>query len=104
MLTGKKMAIVLISGLLLGAAGQQGLAADTSAAPANRVAITGDDGKSLAGLLAILTESTAHAAQKSCTPDQLYSQHDVVGDPDACFRNHYDVRGSLGGSVSVPGF
>jgi hypothetical protein len=62
-------------------------------------AVEAPSDKSLLGILTpMLTDPATHAAQKDCKPDQLYSQHDVVGDPEACFMGRYDVRS---GSASV---
>jgi hypothetical protein len=47
---------------------------------------------SLIGVLSpFLADAVPHDAQKRCKPDTLYSQHDVNGDPDACFLNRVDV-------------
>ena len=108
MLTIKRTAILLTAGLLLGSACARGWAADSAAAaPASVDAPVADPGdKSLLGILTpVLTEPAAHPAQKNCTPDQLYSQHDVVGDPEACFRGRFDVRtGSAVGGTGAPAF
>jgi hypothetical protein len=49
--------------------------------------------RSLLGMLApILTDPAQHAPQKTCKPGTLYSAHDVVGDPDACFMGRLDGR------------
>jgi hypothetical protein len=56
----------------------------------------------LLGMLApALTEPARHKAEKPCDKGQLYSQHDVVGDPEACFNGRMGV--SHGNSTSVPG-
>ena len=34
----------------------------------------------------------AHPVKKTCKAETLYSQHDVIGDPDACFVGKFDVR------------
>jgi hypothetical protein len=33
----------------------------------------------------VMTESAKHEAKAPCKAPYLYSQHDVVGDPEACF-------------------
>jgi hypothetical protein len=55
----------------------------------------------LATIYPLVNVSVQHTAQKPCTPDKLYSSHDVVGDPDSCFMSKVDVRGS---SVGPGGF
>ncbi|MGO9265259.1 MAG: hypothetical protein ACLQBA_10305 [Candidatus Binataceae bacterium] len=104
MLTTKRMAIFLLSGLLLGSASARGWAADGAAAAPVSVgsAVTEPSDKSLLGILTpMLTDPAIHAAQKGCNPDRLYSQHDVVGDPEACFMGRFDVRS--GGTSAVAG-
>jgi hypothetical protein len=39
----------------------------------------------------LLADAAPHEAQKRCKADGLYSQHDVIGDPDACFLNRVNV-------------
>ena len=107
MLTSKRTAILLMSGLLLGTAGARVWAAESKAAAPVSVAAAAEDpgDKSLLGILTpLLTDPATHEAQKNCTPDQLYSRHDVVGDPEACFRGHFDMRSSApyGGRVHLP--
>lgn len=93
----KRAAILLIASFLVSAPiPMLGWAADNSPAPAPVSPASGatDPNNSLLGILnPLLTASVGHSAPKDCKPDMLYSQHDVVGDPDACFRGHYDVRG-----------
>jgi len=106
MLTSKRTAILLVSGLLLGTACARGWAADgKAAAPVSGGAAVADTSdKSLLGILTpFLTDPATHEAQQNCKPDQLYSRHDVVGDPEACFRGRYDVRnGGASASTGAP--
>ena len=66
-------------------------------------ATTSGPNRSLLGMLApILTEPAQHAKPKTCKPGELYSGHDVVGDPEACFMGRLDVHGApqgFGGGV-----
>jgi hypothetical protein len=90
MLTSKRMAILLVSALLL--ASTRGWAADDEPPVTAGTKTTVTD-KSLLGMIgAVLTNPVAQDVQQNCKEDRLYSQHDVVGDPDACFRSRYDVR------------
>jgi hypothetical protein len=42
--------------------------------------------RSLVGALnPLLADTAPHKAAKSCKADTLYSQHDVIGDPNACY-------------------
>jgi hypothetical protein len=52
----------------------------------------------------MLTDPAQHAPQKTYTPGRLYSQHDVVGDPEACFINRLDGRGAPSGIARGVGF
>ena len=107
MLTSKLTAIVLMSGFVLGTATARVWATDSkAAAPVTAGAAVADPGdKSLLGILApLLTNPAGHEAQKNCKEDQLYSQHDVVGDPEGCFRGRFDVRsGNVSGGIGGPG-
>jgi hypothetical protein len=48
--------------------------------------------RSLLGVLSpLFADAAPHEAQKRCKPDTLYSQHDVIGDPNACFLNRVNV-------------
>jgi hypothetical protein len=48
--------------------------------------------RSLIGALSpFLADAAPHEAQKRCRTDSLYSQHDVNGDPDACFLYRVSV-------------
>ena len=103
----KRTAILVMSGLLLGTACARAWAADGKAvAPVSAAAAADPGDKSLLGILIpMLTDPVEHQAQQNCKPDQLYSQHDVVGDPEACFRGRFDVRGSgPNGGAGAPAF
>lgn len=78
---------------------------DTGTTNAPQAAVTpGNANRSRMGLLApILTAPTAHEAARACKPDDLYSQHDVVGDPDSCFLNRLDLRGTGSMQGGYPG-
>ena len=65
-----------------------------SAAPAvhTQDASANPYGNSILGMLnSILTASRTEEPQQErrCRPSELYSQHDVVGDPEACFMGRY---------------
>jgi hypothetical protein len=101
-----KLAAAVMGGLLLAAVytpAWAGSANDPSTAGASSAA-AGSDRSLVSVLSPILAVNTPHQAQKNCKADSLYSQHSVVGDPDACFMSHFDVRGSsitpgLGGAL-----
>jgi hypothetical protein len=71
-------------------------------ATATRQAPSNDSRSSMGMLAPILTEPADHQADKRCTPGELYSSHDVVGDRDSCFLKRFDSGGATGGN-SIPG-
>lgn len=93
MIRSTKLAAAVMSGVLLVAAyapAWAGSASDPSTAATT--ASAGSD-RSLVNVLSpVLNVSAQHQAQKNCKADTLYSQHSVVGDPDACFMSKVDVR------------
>ena len=96
MVLSTKLAAAVMGGLLLAAVytpAWAGSANDTSTAGASSAA-AGSDRSLVSVLSPLLNVSTPHQAQKSCKPDSLYSQHSVVGDPEACFISRVDVRSS----------
>ena len=98
-----KLAAAVMGGLLLAAVYTPAWAGSDTAVGAPQAAASGDG--SLVGVLSPLFANVAtHQAQKDCKADTLYSVHDVVGDPDACFKNKLDVRsGSALGGIGAPG-
>jgi hypothetical protein len=100
-----KLAAVVAGGLLLATAYAPAWAQSApSSAPAAPAASSVTTGPSILGFISPLLNTTVeHKAQKNCKPDSLYSQHSVVGDPDACFQNKVDVRtsGPSGGFAGI---
>jgi hypothetical protein len=95
MVLSTKLAIVVLGGLVFVAASIPAWAGSSTSAQAG-VAPTAD--QSLVTVLSpLFANVAAHPVQETCKPDSLYSQHSVVGDSDACFVNHTDVRGSTSG-------
>jgi hypothetical protein len=94
MVISTKLAAAVIGGLLLAVSytpAWAGSGGDSSAAAQSATAPSAD--RSLVGVLSpLLADVAPHQAQKTCKPDSLYSQHTVVGDPDACFLSKVDVR------------
>jgi len=103
MIVSTKLAAAVMGGLLLAvsyAPAWAGSAGDSSAAAPSAMAPTAD--RSLVGVLSpLFADAAPHQAQKTCKSDSLYSQHSVVGDPDACFISHVDARaGAVNPGVS----
>jgi hypothetical protein len=84
----KKTAALVISGLFISAAALPArFASAEGPAPINaRVEPAGNADHSLLAILgSVLSESPRHQVKAPCKSPYLYSQHDVVGDPEACF-------------------
>ena len=101
MSTLKKTAAVAISGLFISSA-----AMPTRFARGEHPALidaqqpAGNADHSLLAILgSVLSESTKHQAKAPCKSPYLYSQHDVVGDPEACFMG----QATFGGSTATSG-
>jgi hypothetical protein len=102
----RKAIVVLVPSLLfgLGAPAWSGTAdqapsAELQAAPAN------PNGNTLLGMLsAVLTDTDPGPRQPKdqCKAPHLYSQHDVVGDPEACFMGHYSIGSGSTSAAGVP--
>jgi hypothetical protein len=89
-------AAMLVSGLLIGAArpawsasAQQNQQPSTPSAAAQ----TTNDSPAVLSILGMIIPQVEHEVQTQphCKAGQLYSQHDVVGDPQSCFENVVDA-------------
>ena len=98
----KTTAAALMCSLLIGAASMpawsaaDNLAAPTAYAevvPANTVA------RSLfvirGGVVPSVAEAAPHKDQTNCKAGHLYSQHDMVGDPQACIMGRLTIGGGV---------
>jgi hypothetical protein len=102
MVIGNKAAALLSFGLLLGfsapawSAASAAPAGNAQAAPANP-----HDNTLLGFVNSVLSDPPANAGkpENHCKPSQLYSQHDVVGDPETCVMSRF----TLGGDGSAAG-
>jgi hypothetical protein len=96
MIISKKLVAGVLGGMLILAsyalvwAGSDNAAAPTQSATSNQ--------SLLGALTPLLTDAATHKATPNCKPDTLYSGHDVVGDSEACFVSHVDVRAAAGGT------
>ena len=104
MVISTKVAATVMGGLLLASvytSAWAGSANDSTEAGHSQAAPDAD--RSLVGVLgSLLADAGPHQAQKNCKADSLYSQHDVVGDSDACFLSRVDVR-AVSSSAVGPG-
>src|SRR5215471_9154348 len=89
----KKAIVVLVPSLLFGIGAPAWAESADQAAPIDaQVVEAAPEGNTLLGMIApLLTPADASPRQPKdqCKRGQLYSQHDVVGDPEACFKGHY---------------
>jgi hypothetical protein len=98
----KKTAVVLVSGLLIGAARPaRSASAQQSQQPStpSAAAQTTNDSPLVLSILGMIIPQVEHEVQTQphCKAGQLYSQHDVVGDPQSCFENVVDApSGAVG--------
>lgn len=70
--------------------------------PAQDPVAPGNDAGSLAGIMgSFLTEHADHRSAKQCKPGSMYTEHDVVGDPESCFINRLGIPSGMAGA---PGF
>ena len=107
MLISKKAIVLLVPSLLFGL-GTPAWSGSTDAAPPINAQVmpAGNPAEnSLLGMLSSVltgTDNTPHQPKNQCKASQLYSQHDVVGDPEACFMGRYTVGGSATTPPSIP--
>ncbi len=95
-----KVAAIVVGGLLLAYAPAR---AQSTQAASSTGTVT--NGQSMLGIISpMLNTSVEHKPEKSCKADSLYSQHSVVGDPDACFQGKLDVRQSSAIMPAAPTF
>jgi ABC-type proline/glycine betaine transport system substrate-binding protein len=86
----KKLAIAAMGALLLTTASAWAGPADTQTPAA--ASLSGESSM-LNFLKPLMSDADIRARQqKTCSPDTLYSSHDVVGDADSCFVNKLDSR------------
>ena len=84
----RKTAVTVVSGLFIAAAAipvRSANAIQPASVNAQAGPVIKADHSLLAVLGSVLTESARHEAKVPCKAPYLYSQHDVVGDPEACF-------------------
>ena len=101
----KKAVVILVPSLLFGIGApawsgtEQGATIDAQVMPAGQ---HGNSLLSLIGSILTATDTSPRPAKDQCKPSQLYSQHDVVGDPEACFMGRYTLGTGSTSAVSVP--
>jgi hypothetical protein len=101
----RKAMVLLIPSLFFGVGGQVYSHAAEQAAPikAEVVAPTNASGSSILGAIGTVLKGTdANTRQpRSNCKFRLYSQHDVVGDPEACFLGQYGIGSGATSATGV---
>jgi hypothetical protein len=98
----KRTVTAALAGMLIGVANAPAWsAASATSAVTNEPAAADAQGipavigyRSPLGFLgSVMTEAVPHDRPKTCRASQLYSQHDVVGDPESCFMGRITLPG-----------
>ncbi len=99
----KTTAAVLVSGLLIGAVGPASSAsAQQSQQPSTpSAAAQSNSSPAVLSILGMIIPQVEHEVSQ-CTTSLVYSQHDVVGDPQSCFANVVDAPSGETAVVSAP--
>src|SRR5690348_15836201 len=99
----KKAIEVLVPRLLFGVGAPAWSASAEQAAPATvQMAPANPYGNTLLGMLSSVltaTDPSPRQPKNQRKAGQLYSQHDVVGDPEACITGQY----TIGNGAAAPG-
>ncbi len=97
MFISRRTLVALAAGVLLTAAGVQAQSADKQMITPSITSDAANTGnRSLLSIITpALTDPVEHRAGKTCGAGKLYSSHDVVGDPEACFMGRLDVHGGM---------
>jgi hypothetical protein len=102
----KKAIVVLVPSLLFGIGAPAWSGTAEQAAPVDaQVMPANSNSNTLLGMLkSVLTGTDPGSRQPKgqCNASNLYSQHDVVGDPEACFMNRYITGNGSSTAVGIP--
>jgi len=102
----KTTAAIVVSGLLIGSASLSAWSATAdNQAQEKQVQVLAESSApsalDLTSWLEPSAENTPPKTQAKCGPGRLYSQHDVVGDPEACITGSVSL--GTGATPVVPG-
>ena len=101
----KKAVVLLVPSLLFGLGAPAWSGTAEQAAPQAQATSAGIADNSLLGMLSWVLTGTDPAPRQpknQCKASQLYSQHDVVGDPEACLMGRYTLGSGSTTTVIVP--
>src|SRR5689334_12499774 len=89
----KKAVVLLVPSLLFGIGARAWSGGAEQAAPTNaQVMPASPNNHTLLGMLTrVLTPTDTDPPPPKCKASHLYSQHDVVGDPEACIMGTYTI-------------
>ncbi len=101
-----KLATGVMGGFLLMAAYVPAWSGPDSQAttPITQSSATANEDQAILGFLGSIMPAATQPRVRRCKPEMLYSQHDVIGDPEACFVNHFDVRAGGMSQGAAPTF
>jgi hypothetical protein len=94
----KTTTAVLACGFFLGAVSGPAWSASSDPAPQNaqvEKAPRSDSGSLLGLINSVLIKTQVQRGHERCKATQLYGQHDVVGDPQACFTNELNFGSAI---------
>jgi hypothetical protein len=102
----KKAVVLLIPSLWFGFGAPAWSGAADQAAPASvQVVPANANGNNLLGMsnwVLTGTDPEPRQPKSQCKASHLYSQHDVVGDPEACIRGRYTIGNGSTAAVTAP--
>ncbi|HUN59861.1 MAG TPA: hypothetical protein VMU41_17270 [Candidatus Binataceae bacterium] len=100
----KATAALLSVGLLIGISAPAWSADSKGAVTGVTATVSNPEGNSLPSILKSVFKDTAAASSKpgkQCKASHIYSQHDVVGDPETCTMNRVTFGGG-GSATGIP--
>ena len=102
----KKAVVLLIPSLWFGIGAPAWSGTAEQAAPTNaQVMPANPNGNTLLGMwnrVLTATDPAPRQPKSQCKASHLYSQHDVVGDPEACIKGTYTIGNGSTAIGSVP--
>jgi hypothetical protein len=101
----KKAIVVLVPSLLFGLGAPAWSGTTEQAVPVEAQVMSNPKGNTVLNMLSSIltsTDPTPRQPQGQCKASHLYSQHDVVGDPEACIMGRYTVGNGSTSFVGIP--
>ena len=101
----KKAVVLLIPSLWFGLGAPAWSGTSEQAAPQRQATSAAITDNNLLGMLNWVltgTDPSPRQPKNQCNASQPYSQHDVVGDPEACLMGRYSIGSGSTTAVSLP--